>query len=120
MAAKVNATKIQKEGAALLKVWKDNPDFKMGEVTLAKFTQAVTDLGETLEEITDKEQEVKGLANSRDDQAKTLAEWNTRARSGIRSVFGPDSTEYEKAGGTRKSERRKAVRKLKSDAKKAA
>ena len=119
MAVKVNPTKVHKHSHTILKVWKDNPDFKMGDVTLAKFTQAVTGLGTTLEDISDKELEVKALANGRDDQAKNLSEWNTRARSGIRSVFGPDSTEYEKAGGTRKSERKKAVRKSNGDLKKA-
>jgi len=38
----------------------------------------------------------------------------TRARSGIRSVFGPDSTQYEQAGGTRTSERKTPTRKPKT------
>ena len=38
----------------------------------------------------------------------------TRARSGIRGFFGPDSDEYEQAGGTRTSERKKPTRKVKA------
>ena len=36
-----------------------------------------------------------------------LKDFITRARSGVRSFFGPDSTQYEQVGGTRKSERGK-------------
>ena len=43
----------------------------------------------------------------------TLTALTTRALSGIRGFFGPDSDEYEQAGGTRKSERRKPTRKTK-------
>ena len=120
MANKVNPPKAYADGEKILKVWKDNPDFKMGDVTLTKYTAAVGNLGKTIGDIDDKEDELKTLTNSRDDQARILCEWNTRARSGIRSVFGLDSTEYEKAGGTRKSDRKKAVRKPGTDAKKAA
>ncbi|HWT01590.1 MAG TPA: hypothetical protein VN256_15190 [Pyrinomonadaceae bacterium] len=30
-----------------------------------------------------------------------------RARSGFRATYGPDSTQYEQAGGTRSSERKR-------------
>jgi hypothetical protein len=49
-----------------------------------------------------------------------LGEWVTRARSGFRAVYGPDSTQYEQAGGTRSSERKKPVRKAVEPVKKAA
>ena len=35
----------------------------------------------------------------------------TRIRSAMRGVFGPDSTQYEQAGGTRRSERKRPARK---------
>jgi hypothetical protein len=35
----------------------------------------------------------------------------TRVLSGFRAVNGPNSTQYEQAGGTRQSERRKPTRK---------
>ncbi len=35
----------------------------------------------------------------------------TRAHSGIRAPFGPNSSQYEEAGGVRKSERKRPARK---------
>ena len=43
-----------------------------------------------------------------------------RARSGFKSAYGLDSTQYEQAGGTRKSERKRPVRRAQSELKKAA
>ena len=37
---------------------------------------------------------------------------NTEILSGIRSKFGVDSNEYEQAGGTRQSERKRPVKKI--------
>ena len=42
---------------------------------------------------------------------KNLADFSERILSGIGSNYGFDSVEYEKAGGTRKSEKKKPVKK---------
>ena len=34
-----------------------------------------------------------------------LSDLVQRARAGFKAVYGPDSTQYEQAGGTRRSER---------------
>ncbi len=57
-----------------------------------------------------KENELTSLTDNRDGVASELNELRTRALSGIRAHFGPDSTEYGRAGGTRKSERQKPQR----------
>ena len=49
--------------------------------------------------------------NQRDDQAYNLNQLVTRARSGFRAVYGPDSSQYEQAGGTRSSERKSSSKK---------
>ena len=59
-----------------------------------------------------KRTELTGHINSRDAKSSNISEMVSRARSGIRAAFGPDSTEYEQAGGTRKSERKPAKRKV--------
>lgn len=51
----------------------------------------------------------EGLANFEDNE-KVLADIHERALLGVGSKFGKDSIEYEKAGGTRKSDRRKPIR----------
>lgn len=45
---------------------------------------------------------------------RELADWNDRMLGGVVSRFGKDSDEYEKAGGTRKSERKRPVRQPKT------
>ena len=40
-------------------------------------------------------------------QEKILDNWNERILVGVAAKFGKDSSEYEQAGGVRKSERKK-------------
>jgi hypothetical protein len=58
--------------------------------------------------------ELTGLMDVRDDHARTLSDLVTRVRSGVRAIYGPDSPQYEQAGGVRRSERKRPVRKPKS------
>ena len=62
-------------------------------------------------EIDELRHQLSGFLDDRDDAAITLSAYNTRALSAIRGIFGPDSTDYDQAGGTRTSERTKSVRK---------
>ena len=55
--------------------------------------------------------EGQNLANA---QEKIVRELSERMREGIGSKYGHDSNEYEKAGGKRKSERKRPVRKKKA------
>ena len=114
MASKVSSTDVVKDADKVIGVWKANPAFSIMGTTQADFsasTQTVRDMDAVIEA---KRQELTGLVDRRDDQAKALSEWVTRARSGIRSNFGPDSAEYEQVGGKRKSERKPPVRKPKT------
>ena len=61
-------------------------------------------------QIAERGAQVDELMIKRNDSAKVLNGLNTRALSAIRGIFGPDSSEYEQAGGTRASERKKPVR----------
>ena len=108
------ANEALKDADKIVKVWTDNPTFTMGDVTLLSFKaeiKAVTDADQAVE---DERIQLTALINARDAQIAAMADLTTRARSGIRSTFGPDSTQYEQAGGVRKSERKKPVRKPKA------
>lgn len=56
-----------------------------------------------------------GYLNEFNAQEKILKDINERMLSGVGSKYGKDSDEYEKAGGVRKSERKKPTRKKKDD-----
>jgi hypothetical protein len=95
-------------------VWEAIPDFKMGSISLTEFI-AVRDEADSLDkEYSTKDVELTGVKNQRDDKARHLAELITRFRSGMRSTYGPDSSQYGQAGGTRNSARKAPTRKAKA------
>ena len=109
----VNA--VQKDAQKIVTVWTENPTFSMGEVTVVSLKADMTALTAADDAVEAKRHELTALLNTRDAQIAALNEVITRARSGIRSTFGPDSTQYEQAGGKRKSERKPSVRKPKKE-----
>jgi hypothetical protein len=111
MATKFDASSVRADAAQIIGVWEANPDFNMKGVTVSDFKAAESNLSKVLDDIARKEKELTALRNDRDDQAGKLNELCTRARSGIRGFYGADSTQYELAGGTRASERKKPQRK---------
>jgi len=120
MSTKAQIVKLQQDATQISKVWTDNSDFKMGEVTLTKFTGACDALREAHTEVEAKKLELTALINEREAQASAVQELIVRARSGFKSVYGPDSTQYQQAGGTRKSDRKRPVRTAQTELKRAA
>jgi len=113
MRTKFDPDKVVADASQIVKVWEANSDFKMKDVTLDDLKVAQANLEKLLAEIGKKEDDLTGLRNDRDDEAVKLNEICTRARSGIRGFYGPDSTQYEQVGGTRASERKKPRRRAK-------
>ena len=95
-------------------VWTKNPTFTTKLITLTQFEAAMAacETGDAAVEA--KRRELTALLNQRNAANRTLKKMTTQARSGIRGFFGPDSDEYEQAGGTRTSERKKPTRKKKA------
>ena len=78
----------------------------MGDVG-AKDFNVVYDEAVALNDAYDKHDlELTGIREHRDDKLLQLKELITRFRSGMRSTYGPDSPQYEQAGGTRTSNRK--------------
>lgn len=50
--------------------------------------------------------------NQFDGKEQELTDLQRRVMAGVGAVYGYDSNEYEKAGGTRKSDRKKPVKKV--------
>ena len=92
-------------------VWTDNPTFTLGEVTLLILQSKIVAVREKKERLEALKIQVIGLTNELEEQTGELASIRTRALSGFRAVYGPDSTQYEQAGGTRQSEIRRSSRK---------
>ena len=114
MAGKLNADAVLAEADQIIKVWEANTTFALGDVTLSTFKRAEADLAKAVDTMATIETQLTGLKIAREENARALHELCSRARSGFRAVYGPDSTQYEQAGGTRSSDRRRPVRKPQS------
>ena len=55
-------------------------------------------------------------AHELNNEIKTLRKMSSHFLSAVRNRFGEDSTEYDQAGGTKKSNRKKIVRVKKTNA----
>lgn len=117
MGTKVSAELVLDDASGIEKVWKANNDMALGKgtdkITFEKYEASIKTVDDLNEQIEDARHNLSRLIDGRDDAAFTLNGYNTRALSAIRGIFGPDSTEYDQAGGTRTSERKKPVRKEK-------
>lgn len=101
------------EGEQIIRVWEANPDFSLGDLKLADLKAMVSGLRTKRQSLEDLRTQVTHLVNQTNDGGKEIMAIVTRARSGFRAMYGPDSSQYEQAGGTRQSERRPRATKKK-------
>jgi hypothetical protein len=94
--------------------WKSvDPTLKIGKLSIAEL-EATLKSGEALrQEISSLETQLTDLRNKRDEVYSVAWEYVTRLRSGIKAIYGDDSSEYEMVGGTRRSERKTRSRRVK-------
>ena len=111
MPSRVIAEGVVTDTDKTLKVWKANPTMTIMNLTPAE-VETARDSVKTLEtQIEDLRHQLTGLLDRRNDEAKALNKLVVRVRGAIKSNFGDDSPEYEQAGGTRSSERKKPAQK---------
>ena len=119
MAQQIDSNAVLSDAAKIEKVWVKNPSMTLGsdtdpsnpKVSHVEYQKAITTVEGYSSSIEDLRSQLDELLNKRNDSAKVLSQLNTRGLSAIRGIFGPDSSEYELAGGTRASERKRPVRK---------
>jgi uncharacterized coiled-coil protein SlyX len=111
MPTKYSVDTVLTDSERIARVWTDNPNFALGEVTLQSLQTKITEARQKRDQLEALRMQMTALTNDLSDRTSDLAAINTRAKSGFRAVYGPDSTQYEQAGGTRASDRRNARRK---------
>jgi hypothetical protein len=94
------------EAEQIARIWTSNPDFAMSDVTLAQLQTKITDLRQKRTDTETIRTQLTEKINDANGQADALNRVVTRARTGFRAFYGPDSTQYEQAGGKRASERK--------------
>lgn len=107
MTRKYSPDAVLAGGEQIARVWAENSTFTLGEITLPILQGKLTALRQKRDQIETLRTQLTSLLNEINAQASELANINTRALSGYRAFYGPDSSQYEQAGGTRSSERRR-------------
>jgi hypothetical protein len=82
------------------------PDFGTA-LSLAAYETTITGFSSKLENYNQQVATLDDLQNVLESDEDTLRETNKRMLSAVEAHYGPDSSEYEAAGGTRTSERKK-------------
>jgi hypothetical protein len=107
MDSNMSPRKLLAQSGNVVGVWRKHPDLLLNGGPLREYRRIRKRLRKALNRLAKLEQQVRAEANERDRLAEHLNELTIRARAAVRGYFGPDSTEYGLAGGTRRSERRK-------------
>ena len=76
-------------------------------LTLTAYEQEVTTFSASLENYNQQLAALDELQNSLESAEDSLKDKNKRILSAVQAQYGADSSEYEQAGGTRQSERRR-------------
>ncbi len=104
----ITLDKARSRQAALLSV-NTKLDFGNG-LTTAAFDKLLDDAQKSLKAYNTLLSETDQAYNSFQSLEKALADMSDRMLTGIATQYGKNSNEYEMAGGTRKSERRRSKR----------
>jgi hypothetical protein len=88
-------------------------DLDLGNgLTVARFEQLIADGRAKLDQYNQTLALADKQANEVEAAETEARNYSKRMLSAVEAVYGPDSSEYEQAGGTRASERKKAARKV--------
>ncbi|HMF58050.1 MAG TPA: hypothetical protein VK619_17025 [Pyrinomonadaceae bacterium] len=113
MASKYPFDSTIADSEQIARVRADNPTFTLGEITLVSLQSKISSLRQKRDQAETLRTQLTALSNQLNEQTAEMANINTRARSGFRAIYGPDSSQYEQAGGTRASERKRPSSKKK-------
>lgn len=91
----------------MLDAWDQvNPTLAFGDLDTAAMTTDIEQATALASRMKSLEVELVDLRNQRDAVYLSLWDKIKRVRSGVRAVYGDDSSQYEMVGGTRRSERK--------------
>jgi len=88
------------------------PDFDLGnDLTVDNYQAAITDVKDAMDDYNTTLSTVDDKLNFLKAKELTLQDWNERILVGVAAKFGKNSSQYEQAGGKRKSEKKRPTRK---------
>lgn len=86
------------------------PDFGTS-LTLAAYTTQITAFSAKLDNYNQTIATLDDLQNQLDEDESSLQETNRRMLAAVQAHYGPDSSQYEQAGGTRVRDRKRPTKK---------
>ena len=111
MGKKLYPTDTLKQAKSLLTAWDlIDPSLQFGPSTPDSLSADLASVDDLAARIRSLKTELLDLRNQRD--AACIEVWDKvkRTRAGIKAIYGDDSTEYQIAGGTRRSDRKRPRR----------
>ncbi len=106
MSKKFFPTDVREQARGVLDAWKNiDPAMSLGQVTQAAMEADMAQALTLQTQLNVAEDQITELRNQRDDLHAALWDQVKRVRAGIKSIYGDDSSQYERVGGTRMSER---------------
>jgi hypothetical protein len=98
--------KILAEAETIARIWEANPNFSMGDIKLADFKASIQSLRDKRQSVNETRTLLTRLVNEASDEATAVKKFSARVRGGYKATYGPNSSQYEQAGGTRETERK--------------
>ena len=111
MAKKLYPTDTLERAHAILAAWNHiDPSVAFGPLTFETFSADIETVLTLQQQIIGLQKQLLAMRNQRDAACMDIWSKAKRARAGIKATYGDDSIQYEIAGGTRLSERKKPRR----------
>jgi len=111
MSRKRHPTDILDKIQATLEAWKEiNSELKIGDLTRADLEAILTQGRQISAQFDAIEAQLTNLRNQREQVLWEGWQMLKRFRSGIKGIYGDDSSQYEMAGGTRVSGRKSRIK----------
>ena len=105
---KTSSTTYEKAFRRQAAVKSIDPNYDLGNgLTAANYEQAINNVKSAMDDYNTTLSTVDDKLNSLKDYEKELRDWNERILTGVAAKYGKDTTQYEQAGGKKKSERKK-------------
>ena len=89
-----------------------DPKLSNGGFTVSGYQKRIQELRAEISKYNTALSNLDDLTNRVQDKEQELAEYSTRMLLAVASAYGPDSSEYEKAGGKRKRDRKRPTPRL--------
>ncbi len=102
---------VIEQARAVLEAWKEiDPALQIGDLAAAALEADLAQAGTFLSQVDALEVQLVDMRNQRDAHGEAIWDKVKRVRTGMKAIYGDDSSQYEMVGGTRMSERKPPAR----------